>query len=208
MIGRKRTQSPPASAPHYPSPEQVLEALKARTAELRKLDKQLNAEQIALENSGAKSHSDGRSIALDQRALALLRGEGIEGIPLEPAGSRLTKIIEEREVIRRALELADSQAMQAGITRAVERSKARFADAVEIQRQRALAVARLDRLARQWQALEADVRGPHGAGTNGLPLLGFAGTTFGMVQTGSALRTFLEQALRAGIVTQKELDNA
>jgi hypothetical protein len=180
-----------------------IDTLNTAVSKLREADKELAKEDIALRQMQGLS----RDAELRQVAAALL--DGPNAAPVQTNAKRLTEITEKRRAIAKALEIADERMLRLLFNQVIERRKDAAEPWAELQRQRALAVARLVSLNRRAQAMLAPLIDPRGhvdmpavfaAKPAGAFLLGN-----GSVRGGDA-DVFLTTCITAGIITQDELD--
>jgi hypothetical protein len=182
-----------------------IEDLGATTAKLRLADKALVAEDIAIHGAGAPAGDD----IVRRGALELLDGKA-DGAPQPKSKSeRLAEITAERQKIAMALEIADGRITRLFFDRAIEMRKLIADDWAEVQRERALAVARLQGLNRRAQRLLAKVIDPYGRAE--MPA-SFSARPAALFLLGNGQHTggdgydFLRVCVEAGILTKGEIE--
>jgi hypothetical protein len=203
----------PSSAPAPVSQLGEVEQINARLVELRTRDKALLAEQIELERTSRISgglNANGADAAAATRQAAMRMLVGDENLPLPtPKRDRLREVIEEREVIAAAIELGDSKVTQLFFDRAIARRIAMHDLWCELQRDRALCIARLQRLNRESDKMLSTTRDPNGhtempaafADRSPAQFLGGNGSV-----VGTDFHEFLALVVKLGIVTRGELE--
>lgn len=179
--------------------------LNEAVGKLRADDRELLNEDIALQKTIAPSRDD----KLHQAALALLDGPGAAGSASTSGGARLQEIKVQRAEIAKALEIANGRMMRLLFDRAIEKRKLIADDWAELQRERCLAVAHLQRLNRQAQQMLSTVIDPYGRAEMPAAFAGLSPAKFllgnGSLRAGEA-HDFVELCIANGTVTRGEID--
>jgi hypothetical protein len=181
--------------------------LDQRLAEMRQRDQDLLDEQLRFEREGDTGAASARAQsaeALNRAALDMLRGRPSEPDPARPSvADRLLAIREERRTIKRALEIGGSEWLRIHGVRAAEAAKALSGEVQELQRERALAIARANNLSVRLAALKKQIAGK---GPRPSMLLDNFDPVFADIRARPDGR-FLRAAVAAGVVTEEELKN-
>jgi hypothetical protein len=180
-----------------------IEALNVATSKLREADRELAKEAGALRDASSPI----RDADLHQAAVALLDGQ--PAAPAQTTAQRIREVAGKRQAIAKALEIADERMTRLLYERAVERRKEAAEPWVELQRERALAVARLRELNRRAYAMLAPLLDPRGLVDMPAAFAGKPAGTF-LIGSGSVAGTdadmFLKACISVGIITQEEIE--
>ena len=117
------------------------------------------------------------------------------------ARNSLNDLYSEREIIDKALELASAKQTEEIVGKVAEEIRERDAEWRELVWQTATTAAKLQKLAAQREAFLASLVSPAGRPQMATSQIDFGG----LFNAGKPLRLIVEQALKAGIVTPKEV---
>lgn len=187
--------------PAYVDPDEIEVDAKIRQLEARRVADTM--EIVALEKRGVKiEEPDPRQAAIDGR-VALLLGETY---PAQPNPKSLADLYADRDAIDIALVKLRQLSLAAHGEIVARRCAERLPQWRDLVRQRALAVATLRRLNRECDEFIADLAsGPQRGGMAAeFPAIKLGG--YG--NNGADFIRYLEAAVRAGIVTERDLQNA
>jgi gas vesicle protein len=167
--------------------------------------REIKAEIGALQSQGVRPIAAGSTKAtVEASARALLGAEQQEA---PNRSERLRDLHEKLAIIDRAIEIESQRAQEERATRSAQLLKDRSGDWQKNIRETALAIARLQKLNRERDELVVAFGGatpPYGAEVHHRVLLGTG--RLGEAQ-GDGARRFIEQAVLAGIISRKEVEN-
>jgi hypothetical protein len=197
MAPKLFTRTPPTKTdPDVPESDRRIAQLEAR----RVAD---TLEIIALEKAGGKIEpADPRETEMASRVARLLG----EDHPKQPNSKSLADLYADREAIDRALAIARQRSVAEHAQIVNRRCAERLPQWRDLVRRRTLAVAMLRRLNAETDQFIADLAS--GGLRGGMPCEFPAAKLLGHSNTGSPAREFLEAAVAAGIITEREISNA
>jgi hypothetical protein len=192
-----------------PATESLL-PIDAKLAELERTRLGLLATIIELEKSGAiPTEPPNPNTDVSGKAYLLLNGSAFETPPAKNRNPDVDLFLKREEliVIDTALEIGRQQSLRANAELADARAKQRASEWRALQRERALAVAKLLDLNRQVEKLKSEI-----CSRGATPILEADGFTHRLFGADSRLtvinhwpRQYLESCIKAGIIKQGEI---
>ena len=185
----------------------VLAILDSKLATIRERDKALLAEQIALEKNTVVPIAPTVAANPGHMAMQMLGGNPVDIKAYASPGERLHAILVEREAIKQALEMGRRQAGRQRLELAAQAIKNHSDEWNENVRQTALTLLHLRHLNVARATMRQAITATMGISLP-MPIDRSTGPIFGPPIVGDEVYRFLQHAVQAGIITEKEVKNA
>jgi hypothetical protein len=192
-----------SNAPAAASPD--IATLKQRIVELRARGRELQAEQVKLEQASEPDEPAGAAFDVAAAARAFAAGTSLDHPPVKMEGSRLNTVRGERVAIERAIDEINIQLGALVLERAQAELERRGAEWRALIRETATAICEVQRLHRKRERIAKEIKGPTGMTIAGeFPAMKIGGFGTG----GTGFDEFLIKVCQLGIITEGEITRA